>query len=246
MGKHNLAWIFNNQLERLLNVRIERKERTFDWRRAFLVEQISPDLTLDGGANRGQWASALRSRFSDIEIWSFEPLLKPFNLLTSKCIADPHWSAFNVALGDMPGVLNANLASNQEMSSSLLTSGMHSVIHPKISFDSKEEVNVITLDSLLPQIGPRRIFLKLDLQGYEAAALEGALDLLKQVDIVEIESSFTPLYEGETAHHPLVSKLMKRGFTPFATSAPHQDRFGREFALDTLLVSDLALKGIYS
>jgi hypothetical protein len=84
----------------------------------------------------------------------------------------------------------------------------------------------------------------LDVQGSEMDVILGSLTILEKVSVIEIESSFTPLYDGETSHHELVSKIKSLGFTPWFISTPSSDSSGRQFALDTILVSDDLTDGI--
>lgn len=223
-----------------LGFKVEKIERTFEAKRAGLIKIIQPDLVIDGGANIGQWALQVGSTNPGINIWSFEPLSESrITLEKNFSRRNLEWRIFPYALGRVNQKLKINVSSNSQMSSSILESDTHSKIHPQIFFELQRTVDVVALDSLKSEMEEfKSIYLKLDVQGYEMQALLGALKTLKKVSIIEVESSFTPLYVGETAHHELIAKIVSFGFTPFFVGVPHSEPSGRQYALDTVLVRD--------
>jgi hypothetical protein len=56
------------------------------------------------------------------------------------------------------------------------------------------------------------ILLKIDTQGYELEVLKGALRLLERVVGLQIELSFTALYEGQPLYRSMLDWLSERGF----------------------------------
>ena len=58
----------------------------------------------------------------------------------------------------------------------------------------------------------RRIFLKLDVQGYESQVLAGATQLLAHTLAVQLEMSLLPLYEGETLMPQMHAAMTAKGF----------------------------------
>lgn len=221
-----------------MGFKVEKVERTFEAKRSNLISMINPDLVIDGGANTGQWALQVGSTNPGIQIWSFEPLVESRQKLeVNFSVRNLGWKIFPFALGQRNEKLPINIASNSQMSSSFLKSDIHSKIHRHISFGNQREIEVISLDSLHDELREfKNIYLKLDIQGFEMAAILGALKIIEKVSVIEVESSFTPLYIGETAHHELITKIKSLGFTPFFISTPHAEPSGRQFALDTILV----------
>jgi len=232
--------LINCYIFRFFNFKIEKINRTFEYKRSRLISVIKPDLVIDGGANIGQWALELDKKHPKLKIWSFEPLQDSRNLLESRAnVRSTEWKVFPFALGKKDGRRQMNIASNQQMSSSFLIPSFHTRLRPDILFTKTEEVSVIALDTIKDQLNEfQSIFLKLDVQGSEMDAILGALNILKKVSIIEIESSFTPLYDGETAHHELIAKIKSLGFTPFFITVPHAEPSGRQYALDTILIND--------
>ncbi len=81
--------------------------------------------------------------------------------------------------------------SGHETSSSLLPiAEIHSNAMPSSATVSKESVSIRTLDSFVGSIiqPEDRVFLKVDVQGYEMFVLQGAARTLGQVREVELEA----------------------------------------------------------
>jgi len=238
----------NTSLFRHLGVRLERLERPFEGQRANLMRDLKPDLIIDGGANIGQWASQVRKVNPAIKIWSFEPLedsRKQLEEVSHRYRNE--WEVFPFALGQKNETRHINIASNSQMSSSFFDSSFHSQIRPDITFDSQQKVAVVSLDSLEHQLKEfKNIFLKLDVQGFEMSVILGAVKILPRISMIELESSFTPLYEGETAHHELIVKIKEFGFTVWCISTPSSEKSGRQFALDTLLIRSNVIEEVRS
>ena len=78
---------------------------------------------------------------------------------------------------------------------------------PSSATIAKEKVEVVRLDSLLGRIiNPSdRIYLKADVQGYEKHVLQGAIQTLKQIRVIELELSLIQLYEGS----PILSEMLE-------------------------------------
>jgi FkbM family methyltransferase len=204
-----------------------------------LIRDFHIDLVIDGGANTGQWAGSVKKEFSELEIWSFEPTKKAFSGLkrNSSSLAKS-WKIFNLGLGDTRGEFEINIASNLAESSSILSPNSNtSYLYPDLVFSEKESIKVILLDDLISESKNRSVYLKLDVQGYESRVFAGARKILKNTKVIEFESSFTPLYSGEKAHHPLVAELMENGFVPWFITLPHSDKIGRAYAVDTIMVN---------
>jgi len=64
---------------------------------------------------------------------------------------------------------------------------------------------------LLPE---EKVLLKIDAQGYEHTVLKGASDRFWQVDLIECELSFVPLYDGQLLFPQMIVLLKGLGFEP--------------------------------
>jgi FkbM family methyltransferase len=184
-----------------------------------LVEMHRISLLLDAGANEGQYARAFRSFGYTGRIASFEPLAKAFTTLNRYASADPagSWSCFHTALGDTDLVNAAfNVASYSECSSFLQISKRHVQALPESGFEGTEQVRVRKLDSLRSEFlqTDDRVWLKLDVQGFEKNVLLGATDTLREVQVIDIELSLVPVYEGQAMIGEMLNFLDKIGFEP--------------------------------
>jgi FkbM family methyltransferase len=228
--KHNIKTI----IEKVTGLSISRKHNDFATSRRYWIDKIEPDLVIDCGANSGQWGSIIKKEFPKINLISFEPISIAFEALKSRTQKSEYWEAHQLALSAHSGSTRMQLASNGGMSTSLNRPSLHTHVHPEIRFTKGEEVAVTTLDQF--KFPAQKIFLKIDVQGHEADVLAGAVELMKSVVLIELESSFTPLYDSEIPHHELIAGLFRRGFIPLNFGNVHQDSKGRIWQLDTLLV----------
>lgn len=77
---------------------------------------------------------------------------------------------------------------------------------------------------------------KLDLQGYELAALRGAEGLLGAVDVLLVEVAFRPMYEGQPLADEVRAWLEERDFVLEGLYAPWRDGRGELASGDALFV----------
>jgi FkbM family methyltransferase len=167
-----------------------------------LLEHFGIDCVVDVGANSGGFASTIRSLGYTGRIVSLEPLSGPFEVLASQAAKDPDWEALRVAAGDGDCQITINIAGNAGASSSVLAMlDAHADAAPESRYVGTESVTQRRLDSLLPELGigaTRPAFLKLDVQGYESAVLDGAVELFSDGAItgLQMELSLVPLYAG--------------------------------------------------
>jgi FkbM family methyltransferase len=181
-------------------------------RHHLLLSQRHIDLVLDVGANTGQFARQCRAAGYKGEIISFEPSASAHASLLQFAAADPLWSvADRMALGATNGEVEINIAANSYSSSILPMLDSHLSAAPASRYLHKEKVPLRRLDDVLAPTD-RRIFLKLDVQGYEPQVLAGATELLSQTLAVQLEMSLVPLYEGEVLMPEICAGMTASGF----------------------------------
>lgn len=167
-----------------------------------LLAHYGIDCVIDVGANSGGFASTIRSLGYSGRIVSLEPLSNPFELLAARAAKDADWHVVRVAAGDEDCDIRINVAGNAGASSSVLAMlDTHADAAPESHYVGTEVVPQRRLDGLLPElgIGPgNTVFLKLDVQGYEAAVLDGSVELFGAGAIagLQMELSLVPLYAG--------------------------------------------------
>ena len=169
------------------------------WRVARLLGAHGVDRLLDVGANNGGYAAAVRGFGYSGQISSFEPVQEPFQKLAFVSAADPAWRVHKCAIGATKGDIIINVAGNAAASSSVLPMlDRHLREAPSSAYVGQEQVPQQRLDDVLAQGDGNRLFLKIDVQGYERFVLDGAQQLLASGRIVglQMELSFVPLYDG--------------------------------------------------
>lgn len=168
---------------------------------------------LDVGANSGQFASAVRCVLPDAQIYSFEPIPEVYKQLVKRMEPFGNFQAFCVALGCTTGEGTFWQCEFSKSSSLLRMSRAHQEAFPWTSHNSPTKVVLDRLDNYLDslQLVPG-VLLKLDVQGYEMGVLEGARELLRHVQYIQVETSFAPLYEGQSSFNEVYRFLADAGF----------------------------------
>jgi FkbM family methyltransferase len=187
-----------------------------EFRIARLLTHHRVDTVLDVGANTGQYGAALRACGYTGRIASFEPIAELHGELLRRTAHDPAWTAWNCALGDTPGTAIINVAGNAGASSSLLPMlDQHVEAAPEAAYVRTEQIEVNRLDALWPRLtaGGERVFLKLDVQGFERRVLAGAGDRVAECVGLQLEVSLVPLYEGGMLYAEAMDWATEHGFT---------------------------------
>ena len=189
-------------------------EDSADLRRARYIRDLGVDLVLDVGANTGGYARHLRSHGYLGRILSFEPLSAAYAELNAASQADPLWTCRNIALGDRTGEAIINIASNSASSSLLDMADRHVGAAPESAYVGRETIGIDRLDGIYPGLAgdATATLLKIDTQGLEHEVLRGAEQSLADIALLEIELSFTELYENQTMAEELLAHLRRRNF----------------------------------
>lgn len=221
-----------------IDVRRWRPESEANVRVAQLIQSQDVSLVLDVGANRGQYGRALRCHGYHNEIISFEPLDEAFSELAELAARDSRWEASQVAIGAVEGEVVLNVAANGGASSSILPMlSSHLEAAPESRYIGQRSVALRRLDDILStsnQSSHDRIFLKIDVQGYEGQVLDGAKELLGSPGLVgmQIEVSFAPLYEGGLGWREAFQRATELGMAPFMLEPIFFDPTGRILQAD--------------
>jgi FkbM family methyltransferase len=184
-------------------------------RRRFLLAASAIGVVLDVGASTGEWAQVLRQEIGYAGlIYSFEPTSAAFRELNARASTDDKWTALNYALGEDDGQRTINVAANLDSSSLLEMLPRHEAAAPGSAFVSSETVEVRALDGIFDELCPagESAFLKVDTQGYESHVLAGAGRSLPRIDLVQLEMSLVPLYDGAATHIHLLEIMSEQGY----------------------------------
>jgi FkbM family methyltransferase len=204
-----------------------------------LFSLLGIDLLIDVGANRGQYALSRRASGYKGEILSFEPLSTAHATLLALSSNDPNWTiADRVAIGDRCGEIEINLAQNSASSSVLPMLDAHLAAAPHSRYIGKEIVPLRRLDDLLDStVAGRRIFLKLDVQGFEGHVLHGAGHILRKSLALQLEMSLLPLYQGEILMPEMCQLLREKRFEPWDIEPGFRDpSTGRLLQVDAVFI----------
>lgn len=179
-------------------------------RRTRLFAKHGVTTVVDVGANTGQYGCELRKSGFSGRIVSFEPLSDAYAQLAKNVVGDPRWEAFNLGASDCARTARLNVASNSASSSLLAMTDTHLEAAPWSEFMSMEDVELVRLEHVIELSDST--CLKLDVQGHELEALDGATALLKFVEVIEIECSIDELYAGQPVLVDVLNRLAKLGY----------------------------------
>ena len=176
---------------------------------------LSPNLAtvIDIGANRGQFALAVREWAPKARVISFEPLGGPARIFREVFAGDGRVILYQIAIGPESGESVIHISRRDDSSSLLPITDLQDRLFPGTAEKATEVIRVEPLDSFLKAediVAPA--LLKLDVQGFEIAALRGCERLLKCFDCVYAECSFLELYSGQALADEVVAYLAQRGF----------------------------------
>lgn len=213
-----------------------QKFDTMHWlaRRMLLLRHYGIDLIFDVGANTGQYAMLMRGYGYTGRIVSFEPLTAAFETLRQHAQADDKWTVLHTALGQEPRTATMNVAAGLECSSFLPMTNTYLESAPEVRVIGTEEVPVTTLDTVFDDYyrPGGRLYLKLDVQGYEMHVLEGAARALDRVLGVQMEMSLVAAYEGEVLFADMIDYMADKGFTLMSVEPVHATKFGQQLQVD--------------
>ncbi len=186
----------------------------FGQRRANLLSSERVDAVLDVGANSGQYGLLVRRQGYLGRLISFEPLEEAFGELSARAASDWMWDCHRLALGNEVGLRRMHVSQNLVSSSFLSFDEKFDNGTMESSYFNEETVKITRLDDLRSRIfdSRDRLFLKLDVQGFELSVLKGARESLQQVVAIECELSLAAIYEEQARLADVVCDLADEGF----------------------------------
>ncbi len=149
-------------------------------------------IVFDVGANKGEYTNLLANTIKNINIFSFEPHPKTFEVLTNNC-KQKNIKLFNCALSSQKGIMELfDYESKDGSSHASLSEEIFSTIHNSTVVSHK--VDVSTVDIICKENNIEEIdFLKIDVEGYELDVLKGSSFMLETNLIKIIQFEFTQL-----------------------------------------------------
>jgi FkbM family methyltransferase len=197
-----------------LGYEVRRTGSTTETLKRRLLASEAVDLLVDVGANQGQYARHARFMGYGGEMISFEPGANAFRLLARSAATDSNWTTVRAAVGAINDSVMLNVSANSVSSSLLPVSDLHTRAERASETIASESVPIVTLDEHIAAYGEgKRIWLKLDVQGYEGEVLKGATKILRQCCVMECEASVRELYGGGIDYLSLLQLIHDEGFT---------------------------------
>jgi len=198
------------------------------------------DCVIDVGANRGQYGSFLRDIGYQGRIVSFEPISSMFQVISARAADDPNWQVHQLAVGAAPAELEIHVSSKEQFSSFLPVNKYGNEQFAEAAVTRTEKVPVVRLDSMIDQIvagmNNPRLYLKLDTQGFDLQALEGASGCLDRILGLQSEVAIQPIYEGMPDYIASFTRFNSLGFTISALVPVTRDEKLRVIEYDCLMV----------
>lgn len=208
----------SNRIARLFGYELIRRKRqaTLDSHIIQLISLCRVDLVLDVGANTGGFAKKLRQEGYRSAIHSFEPVHQTFELLQKESRNDDLWHAHKLAMGDSRGRQSINITASSDFSSFLDPSSSGKELYKEVSLSGRETVDVSTVDDFLAahigNVSEKRIFLKMDTQGYDLKVFDGARRSVPHIVCMLSELSLIPIYAGMPHYLQTLRHYEDQGF----------------------------------
>lgn len=168
---------------------------------------------VDVGANVGQFSALARALHPGLQIHAFEPLDEPARRFQRLFGQDAAAHLHRCAAGEAPGEALIHVSARPDSSSLLPISQRQSELFPGTEEVAVRSIGVVRADDVIDAAGlPQPLLVKLDVQGFELAALKGMPAILARADYVYAEVSFLPLYEGQPLADEVIAWLSERSF----------------------------------
>jgi FkbM family methyltransferase len=174
---------------------------------------LRPKTILDIGANRGMFTRCAHYVFPEASIHAFEPLDDCYAELCKLKNSMKNLECYNIAIGDSnrEDVIHR---SNYDYSSSLLEiEKLHLDAFPYSKGTTLQKIRIRTLDGLKESMVLQSpTLLKIDVQGFETQVLQGAKNILRDIDYIIVEMSLRKLYKDQGLFDEVYTILIKNGF----------------------------------
>jgi FkbM family methyltransferase len=201
---------------------------------ATICRALEVDLLVDVGASYGFWAQRVRRAGYQGDIVSFEPHPAVYSGLHAKAVLDDGWSSKQLAIAADAGTLELKMAAGTDWSS--LLPAADPTFGPTQTV-ANAEVSVVRLDAFLANDLHRRLFLKLDAQGYELEALRSAEGIADRLVAGKAEVLLEDIYKGQPTLAEFLSGLQDLGFHVVGFEHGYIKSDGCERYLDVLFTA---------
>ena len=203
-----------------------------------LLKTLDFATVVDIGANRGQFALVARRCFPQARIIAYEPLAEPARRFRDAIADDPRTALHQVAVGATNSAATMHVAAEDDSSSLLPITELQQSLFAGTREVATEEIQVECLSSRIKEDDLKQpALLKIDVQGYELAVLQGCDSLLPRFSHVYVECSFVELYTGQALAADVISYLHERNFDLRGVYNTCYDAHGNAIQADMLFAA---------
>lgn len=169
---------------------------------------------IDVGANEGQFAAMIHRQIPNAKVISFEPLPPCHSKLKEVLSRIPGSKLLPVAVGNKSDQVQMHCSEYTPCSSLLPGTDQLESAHPGAGSVRPIDVSVVRIDDALENTQlDTEVLMKLDVQGFEIPAVEGALETLKKTALIVVEVCFfRRLYQGQPLFHEIYDTFHGLGF----------------------------------
>lgn len=177
------------------------------------LEHLRCRTVVDIGASVGDFSATALSLFPDAVVHAFEPLADSYAQLAQRFAGNPRVKSYPVALGAASGARPLFRNAFAPSSSLLPMAATHVRNFPFTADARPEQVRIERLDEALPaEDVAEPLCIKLDVQGYEGAVIDGGERIFARAAVLIVEMSMEELYEGQPLFDALYRRLHALGF----------------------------------
>jgi FkbM family methyltransferase len=220
-----------------------------DWvNLARFLNPSDPIYLIDVGANTGDFTVRAQQEYADLRVVGFEPVASNFAALQKRFAGNSSVTMHNVAASNEAGQTRIYIGrSNSLFSLEKYTSeGDTAYGIGDSSYAETETIECRTLDSFALDPQDRKVLLKVDVQGHEESALDGATATLRLVDVAIIECSFANEYQGRPPSFAgVVRRLAAAGLYPVVFQDYGRTWSTYAFERDVIFVRENLLKNLW-
>lgn len=204
-----------------------------------ILKNLSPELVIDVGANKGQFTLMCRELFPDAAIVAFEPLNMPTKQFKDLFNNDHKVTLHQNAIGQTRGSETIYISRRMDSSSLLPISKTQSTIFPGTELDHTTIIKIAPLSDFSGSINCSvRTLLKIDVQGFELEVLRGCGTLLQEIDYCYVECSYQELYKGQPLVNDILDFMHSAGFILTGVFNQTTDKAGHAVQGDFLFISN--------
>lgn len=191
---------------------------SFQWKLLQLFHRLEINCVLDVGANHGQYAQSLRAYGYRGDIISFEPVPEVFEALQRTMAGDARWRGHPWALGEAEAELEIHVANGDAQASSFLTFNDEGPVRWGDDHRVARSVRVpvrrldAVLDEVTAHVTSRRMYLKLDTQGFDLRVVAGAGARIGEILALQTEIAAFHFYDGMTSIGDALNRYRDLGF----------------------------------